>query len=259
MPTDLFRDNLARYRAACSLEAGCEESAFDSHALTVVPRPPAARDQRPAQVLTFGTGTVITVQPDYLDWARTLVFKRHFDAFSPSAFARPMLAEMERRGSIGAARGASLGFLPGVISLAPELPPNVRVLRIDRDWRAKRLESGVFDNSLGEPGEAFPELYWRWGLALIDAAGEPIAVTGAYDDGEALLEVGVDVIREHRGRGLAHTLVSVMNRAIADEGCTATYYCAATNIRSHRTALAAGFVPVLTHTGIRVTEGITNT
>ncbi|MEP7215705.1 MAG: GNAT family protein, partial [Anaerolineaceae bacterium] len=78
-----------------------------------------------------------------------------------------------------------------------------------------------------------------------------MAVAGAYDDGEALLEIGVDVVRGHRGKGLGLAVVSILSRVIHEQGLSATYFCAASNVRSHRTALACGFVPVRTHTGVR--------
>ncbi|MBA4180458.1 MAG: hypothetical protein C0506_07715 [Anaerolinea sp.] len=252
MTTGLFRTNLARFRAATALELGCDEAAFDSHALTVVARPDTARDQRPARVVTFGTGTVISIDPAYLDWARRLSFKKHYDAFSADQFVLPMIAEMALRGAAGAARAVSLTFIPEVTPRPPSLRVGVCEQRIDPGWRAKHLPSGLFANALGDPGEVHADVYWRWGLALIDESGEPVAVAGAYDDGQGLLEIGVDVVRELRGTGLARTVVALISRAIAEDGMTATYYCSASNVRSHRTALGAGFVPVVTNAGVRM-------
>jgi len=147
--------------------------------------------------------------------------------------------------------GTALGFVCAELSPEPSLPIGVSVVRIDRAWRASHLESGVFDNSLGEFGEAFPEEFWRFGVALAGSDGETMAVAGAYDDGEELLEIGVDVHHDHRGKGLGLAVVSTLSRVIHEQGLSATYFCSASNVRSHRTALACGFVPVRTHTGIR--------
>ena len=251
MANSFYATNLARFRAESARQLGCDESAFDSHTLTVVPRPATSRYTNLGLVGTFGTGTVVAVEPSYLEWARAHTPERHFLALRPSEFLGPFLAEAERRGDRGIVSGTALGFVGAELPPEPSLPTGVSVMRIDRDWRSARLESGVFDNSLGEFGEAFPEEYWRFGVALFGADGEPMAVAGAYDDGQDLLEIGVDVHRDHRGKGLGAGVVSTLSRVIHAQGLTATYFCAASNVRSHRTALACGFLPVRTHTGVR--------
>lgn len=251
MANSFYATNLARFRAESARELGCEESAFDSHALTVVSRPESARYKNFAFVHTFGTGTVVSVEPSYLEWTLAHTPEKHFLAFGGSDFLVPFLAETERRGDRAVMRGTALGFVAEELPPEPSLPAGVSVHRLDRQWRARHLQSGVFDNSLGEPGEAHPEQYWRFGVALVGADGEPMAVAGAYDDGLELLEIGVDVHRDHRGKGLGAAVVATLSRLIHNQGLTATYFCAASNVRSHRTALACGFVPVRTHTGIR--------
>ena len=83
----------------------------------------------------------------------------------------------------------------------------------------------------------------QYAFAALDSTGEPAAVAGVYDT-QGLTEIGVDVRPEHQGRGLARLVVSAAARSILDAGGAAYYGCAVTNIRSQRTALAAGFVPV---------------
>ncbi|MEO6042722.1 MAG: GNAT family N-acetyltransferase [Tepidiformaceae bacterium] len=253
MANSFYATNLARFRAESARELGCDESAFDSHALTVVSRPEAARYKNFAFVHTFGTGTVVSVEPSYLEWTLAHTPDKHFLAFGGSDFLVPFLTETERRGDRAVMRGTGLGFVAEELPTELALPVGVTAMSIDRDWRATYLPSSAFDNSLGEPGEAHPEEYWRWGIALVGADGEPIAVAGAYDDGPDLLEIGVDVHRDHRRKGLGLAVVSTLSRAIHAQGLTATYFCAASNVRSHRTALACGFVPVRTGTGIRRT------
>ena len=71
MANSFYATNLARFRAESARELGCEESAFDSHVLTVVPRPESARYKNFAFVHTFGTGTVVSVEPSYLEWTQS--------------------------------------------------------------------------------------------------------------------------------------------------------------------------------------------
>ena len=253
MVNSFYAMNLGRFRAETARELGCEESAFDSHALTVVPRPETARYKNLASVKTFGAGTVVCVEPSYLEWTLAHAPKKHYDAFNPSALLVPLAAEAERRGDPCVIRGVMLGFICAELAPEPSLPAGVSVLQLDRQWQAAHRESGMFANALGEPGDVHPDEFWQFGVAFRDAEGVPMAVAGAYDDGPELLEIGVDVHRDHRGKALGVAVVSAISRIIHGRELTATYFCAAANVRSHRTALACGFVPVRTHAGIRKT------
>ena len=67
-----------------------------------------------------------------------------------------------------------------------------------------------------------------------------MAVAGAFDT-HGMLEIGVDVVRSHRGQRLATLVVSAMAREIMRRGEVPFYGCGATNIRSQRTAESCGF------------------
>lgn len=249
--TTYFERAIARYRAARALELGCDEAAFDSHALTIVPKPATTPQPYLLLGMTFGTGTVLSVEQDYLEWVRTNAPQPHFRAMFPWAMFQPLVEEAKRRGESLDPRFPNLGFVAGAEPASPPIPDGLAARRVDRDWRGEYVESGVFDNSLGTPGSAYVDSIWRFGVVLFD--GEtPAAVAGGYEDGDGLIEIGVDVAREYRGRGLGAAVVAAMNHEIARQGHIATYYCAPTNVRSHRTALACGFVPVVS--GARVTR-----
>ena len=112
----------------------------------------------------------------------------------------------------------------------------------EQDWRAERFPSGEFHNALGELDDPDDE-YFRYGLALMD--GEKVAaVAGGWDDCDGLIEIGVDVARDYRGRGLGEVVVTNFASLVAGRGQIPTYYCSPTNIRSHRNALGSGFIPV---------------
>lgn len=249
--TSHFDRALSRYRTARARELGCDESAFDSHALTIVPKPPTTAQPYLLLGITFGTGTVLSVTEDYIEWVRANAPQPHYRAMFPFAMFQPLAEEAKRRGETLDPRFPGLGFVAGAEPNTPSVPNHITARRVDRDWRAQYVESGVFDNSLGSPGNAYVDSIWRFGLVLFD--GEtPAAVAGGYDDGEGLIEIGVDVAREYRGRGLGAAVVAGMNHEISKEGNIATYYCSPTNVRSHRTALTCGFVPVMS--GARVTR-----
>lgn len=238
-----FEQNLARYRASRARSLGCDVSAFESNALTIVTRPETALEPFVLLALTFGTGTVISVEPEYVDFVRDHAPDPHHRAFAAPWLMQPLVEHATSKGHDLAWRGPNLAFLPSSEPPKLETPQGLRWERVDRAWRAPRVADGTFSNALGDPGEVYAEEAWRYALALVDAEGEPAAVAGGYYDDEEFLEIGVDVARAYRGQGLGRLVVSAMANDIIAGGRTPTYYCSPTNIRSQRTALSCGFLP----------------
>ncbi len=244
---DILQHALSALRQRVCIDFGCKDSDFDSHALTIVQRPSDSKEKHIAMAWTVGTGTVLSVEESWLDFARTLEFEKHFLAFQPQGFMVPMLEEARRRGVEVIARSPGLGFLPAELPDPPALPAGLRLARWEKDectpW------APTFHNALWDQPEDLDGFLYA--LVLVDHAGAPQAMAGAWREGEGLVEIGVDVAHDARGRGLGPIIVKTLARHIFDSGNVPTYYCAATNVRSHRTALASGFVPVISAGGIR--------
>ena len=81
--------------------------------------------------------------------------------------------------------------------------------------------------------------------AFVD--GKLVALAGADDDDKTMWQIGIDTLKDHRGKGLGTYLV----KRIADEiiKCDAfPYYNTwGANIGSMNIALKTGFMPVKTH------------
>lgn len=244
VPND-FATNLARYRASRAHILGCAEAAFATNALTIVERPRAAPEPFVALAVTFGTGTVVSVEQRYIDVVRGFAIEPHNRAFFPPALIDPLIAHAREQGESLAYRPPNLGFLCASLPPAPELPPGVHAVDIDRDWRTKWLDSGTFDNALGDVESAYVDTIWERGIAIVDGDGAPLAVAGMYRDRDEFREIGVDVQRGQRSGGLGRAVVALAARSIVDEGLVPTYYCAPTNVRSHRTAISCGFLPAV--------------
>jgi predicted GNAT family acetyltransferase len=101
--------------------------------------------------------------------------------------------------------------------------------------------SNVFSHALAEAGDERLDRN-LYGVAIVEA-GSPVAIAGVFDT-NGLAEIGVDVLRSHRGHGLGALVVELAASEIVARGDTAVYFCDAANIVSQRTALAAGFLPV---------------
>lgn len=247
MASEIFSRSLAALRARVAHDYGCEEAAFDSHDLTIVQRPPDLREKRLVAAVTFGTGTVISADASFLEMVRSLSFEKHFLAFGPQELAFPVIEEAHRRGIEVVVRYPGLGF---VLSEEPAMPDSPQGLHFERWGKEQCMPwTTTFHNALwDDPSELDEFLY---ALVLVDEERRPKAMTGAWRESDSLVEIGIDVLREARGLGLAPVITQAISRTILDSGKLPTYYCAATNILSHRNAERSGFTPVLSASVVR--------
>jgi len=243
MATSYFRRAFEQYRKTRADVVGCVPADFDRHELVITHRPEQATSKFTLMALTFGTGTVVSVAPEYLDWTREQApADKHYRALFPNVLLQPLAEEAARRGETIAWRSPNLSFLPTAEPVAVPPPGGLRAMPFDARQRAAWFPSGEFHNALGELTDPADEDF-RYGMAIMDGE-RPAAVAGAWDDSSGLKEIGVDVARDYRGRGLGVVVVTQLARLIAEQGDVPTYYCSPTNVRSHRNALACGFTPV---------------
>jgi RimJ/RimL family protein N-acetyltransferase len=236
--SDVFAKYARATREAFAQGLGCAVEDFNGEQLTIVDRPPQMTWSTLVGA-TFGTGTVLQLDPAYRDWAEANRPERHYRALSTS-FLGELAAEGARRGHTLQSYTPSLCFALAREPQAPSLSAGYQVRRHDAAWMLAEQPNRRFENGVGEPGRDGREFRNRFALAIYDAAGEPIAVAGAFDT-HGMLEIGVDVLRGQRGAGLGRTIVTLMTQAILDERRVPFYACAPANIRSHRTAESCGF------------------
>ena len=251
MASDLIVRHTRVVRNALAADSGCDPAAFGTHELTIVPLPKARLDDGVlAAAKTMGTGTVLSVAPRFEVWAHAQAPGVHYHAIQPS-FLGKLAVEMTANGSSAAVQGTTLGF---TLAEAPEtvrLPAGFRLEERGRDWMLS--SAGIvaeFDNALeGRDATDVPPV----ALVLLDEDGHTAAAAGIWDHwpGEELFEIGIDVAREFRGRGLATLLTDASSRWILERERVPIYTCQVSNLRSQRVAASCGFRPLWAWAGLR--------
>ncbi len=69
------------------------------------------------------------------------------------------------------------------------------------------------------------------------------ALAGASLDGKYVHQIGIDVLREYRGRGLSPLLVTILKQKIIEDGSLPFYGTAESHAISRSTAIKSGFLP----------------
>jgi hypothetical protein len=220
----------------------CDVTAFSSEAVRVTTRPEPAPWPFTGIVVGFGAGVVFCVEQSYREWADGAASR--VERTELGYLLGYQLADEARR------RGSSLHANPPImgwaLARAPEsspAPAGYSLERVDRAWMEAWQARSLFPNALGTPDQAHRTYRNQFAAAVLDTAAQPVAVAGAYDTA-GLTEIGVDVLGPERGRGFGSLTVSALTRAILDGGGIPFYECAVTNVRSQRTALASGFLPI---------------
>ena len=260
MPSELFNHCAAVVRRTEAADMGCEEAAFASNDLVVVARPARVLYPEYAMLISsFGTGTVISIEAEFIDWVRANRPKKHWAAFNASflgQLAGHIANSTDPPGQLHA-RSIALGFVLAEDPVVPGLPSGFTLEERGRDWMDEWRAAEQFHNSLGDADE--DDWYVRLARAFVitDESGEPVAATAVGADGNGRMEIGLDVRRQWRGLGLARPAVHAASRWVLDQGQVPYYTCGAANVRSHLVAESCGYRPLWSISGIaRIVEGV---
>src|SRR5512134_3653871 len=129
MAGELFEKYAQATREAYARGMNCAISDFDSEQLTIVDRP-ASTPWYTMTGVTFGTGTVLCVDPAYRDVAEANRPAKHYHALS-RAFTQSIVDEAARRGQTLNAYSPSLCFTTA--SDPPDLPLPAGFELVERD------------------------------------------------------------------------------------------------------------------------------
>lgn len=127
-------------------------------------------------------------------------------------------------------------FLPD--SDAGTVQPICDVKWYEKDEILQLKENNLFGNALMF-SEAQPDML---AVAALNK-GKMIGMAGASADGEYMWQIGIDVLPEYRGHGLASNLTTLIKQEIERRGKVPFYGTSESHSVSQSVAIKAGFLP----------------
>lgn len=214
-----------------ALDLNCSASDFDRNGIWFCPsadlpgRRPFSRRGPAFDMVTFGAGTVISAAASSLPGLQRQLGALERDDLWSQPFLR------------------SLGhyFLPDPKRLRSlPAPEEIRLEWHKRDQMEELYRIPGFSNALGyDLNGPRPDV-----LAVSAWAGERlVGMAGASEDCAMLWQVGVDVLPDWRGKGLAAALISQLSLAVLQAGKIPYYGTSSGNLASQRTACRVGYFP----------------
>ncbi|MBI4305858.1 MAG: hypothetical protein HY678_06015 [Chloroflexi bacterium] len=195
-------------------------------------------------IVSLGQGAVVSASAGILDWVRDVFAEADRDA----------VFEVGRLGQIADKVAGSGQRLLGPVHLfavsstdlrAVPPPAGVRVT-VEGPEFASHLIAHDWPHSLPEgPGRPIRA------VAVARTGSSVIGIATAAEDAPRLWQIGIDVTREQRGRGVGKTLTAALGGVVLEGGAVPYYGTALANIPSARTALSAGFWPAWTEVWVK--------
>jgi len=258
MPSDTHRQASAAFQSEFARQLGCETSAFAAPGLTICERPADGREPHLVILAECGLGTVVSTKaPELLPWLRErgAALPYHFRVFQPS-FLEALAAEAVRLGHDRArTHGSTMGLVLAEELPVPPLPGDLRIEELTPDEVLAERPTEVFDNALLDPDERPENLArFRTAFGVKDSSGRLLGVSGVWDQYPGIDEIGIDVLREARGQGLARILTIHATHWIRSQGRWPIYTAGISNLRSINNGIACGYRPAWTITIVYVPQ-----
>lgn len=244
--TDEFIKNTALTQSAIDL--GCGPGDFLASDGRVVISKTDSRARRYLklpfvfQLVSYGSNAVVSCREELVGFAKGFIAREDFY----HCFETPAIYELN---SVLEEYGARVKFMADYYLPSVKLVEDaVKANRCDFTLRvltAKdfgKLYLPEWSNALC--ADRFELDVLGVGAYEMTASGEKlIGLAGCSADCEDMWQIGVDVLRDYRGQGIAKAIVARLAAEIMERG-KVPFYCAAwSNIRSRRCAMASGFRP----------------
>jgi GNAT superfamily N-acetyltransferase len=197
---------------------------------------------RPLQIVTMGTGVVVSCHPGRERWVRAnlagLGREAIFSATTIGALTRYVARDgQDLIGPVMRYACAREDLRPAAILAG------IAIVHVGRDGIADLYRHRGFDNALTYRSDTpRPDV-----LATVAyRAGTIVGIAGASADSDALWQIGIDVVPAARGAGIARALVGQLTGALLEADQIPYYSAAVSNIASRAVALGLGYWPAWT-------------
>jgi len=195
-------------------------------------RRPFPRNDTYFEMLSMGKSIIVTASPNNLESLKELVNNKDRDeAFSA---CMPFV------------QGFGLYYLPDLTCIKPLTAPVgyeyevVEQKNIHALYKLTGFQNAIqYDVNCPRPDAL---------VKLAKKDGHVIGMAGASIDCAKMWQVGMDVLPDHRGHGLAAYLVNWLTLEILNRGYVPYYGTALSNIASQRVAHRAGYAPAWVNT-----------
>ena len=188
------------------------------------------------RMATFGKNTVISADEELHPWLEEWVQ----DKSGIWLFEQHNFYELERKLRVYGHKMALTHHM---------FMPEPRFLNITTDLKIRWLEQKDIAEYYGRkefPNALCDRFYPKRPDVLAVAAldgDKMMGMAGCSADAPDMWQIGIDVLPEYRGRGIAKTLVSLLRDETFRRGAIPYYGTSLSNLGSWKTALACGFVP----------------
>ena len=239
---------IALAKQQLALEHSCEADAFsrDENIVTVSATNEGRRIYRPGasflNFACFGRGAVITADERIHSWLREYL------SGGDEPITGQWLYERVHRQAIDAKCGKFGKTLEDAFHMyLPDERVSARAVDVPVKWFEEDeitpfygAEQKLFPNSLSP----FPNTFRPDMLAVAAYYGDTmIGMSGASADTPEMWQIGIDVLPDYRGHGIAAHLVSLLKNEILRRGKLPFYGTSHSNLNSQNVARAAGFFP----------------
>ena len=187
-------------------------------------RRPFPRGERHIEMYTMGNAVIVSATPDILPFLREQLDGKSRE----EAFDMPFVY------------GQGIYHLPDIEKITPiPAPDGVEIVMVAQPDIPKLYIHKGFPYAIWYEPHIRPETLVT--VAYVD--GVVAGMAGAGDDCEMMWQIGINILPEYRGRGIAAALTNRLAIGILEQGKIPYYGAATSNIASLRVAQRAGFRP----------------
>ena len=179
------------------------------------------------EVITMGKSTIVNASNDIMPY-----IKRKFKGKSNYEIMTSNLVY-----------GVNPYFLPSMSNYQYAQNDNYKFTLIDENIR-DLYKYKEFHNALQyDPNSKRPETL----AAIANDGNRIVGIACASSDSKTMWQIGVDVLPEYQGNGIAVTLVNMLTKETLSHGIVPYYTTDCTNINSQKVAIKCGYFPAWSH------------